>query len=117
MIAKDDNGSGDNIITSDSSFSSLASNETVALGEDPYVPNNLYLKIKKPKETLSHQSWMNMNILVDAIASKISLLLEKGGKATLSPVTISPYVGSKTILQIGKTWITSRMKRHLYAAR
>ena len=57
-----------------------------------------------------------INIACDEIASGTTAAVLDGGKEPSQKILQLPYQGSKAMLRIGKTWITSRLKSEIYKA-
>ena len=61
---------------------------------------------------------MTVNIGCDILASETTAHVEAtGAPDDLPPILAPPYEGPRAMLRIGKRWITSHYKRHLYDAR
>lgn len=45
------------------------------------------------------------------------IIAENGTPEGITPLLQPPYPGSRAMLKIGRRWITSNYKRHLYSAR
>ena len=55
-----------------------------------------------------------MNLESDRLASGTTAAVLAGGTASSVPLITLPYKGSKALLRIGKTWITSKIKAEIY---
>lgn len=61
---------------------------------------------------------MQLNIDCDRIASETTgLVADNGVPDDMPPLIRPPYPGSRAMLKIGRRWITSNFKQHLYDAR
>lgn len=59
-----------------------------------------------------------INIECDHLATETSdVILLAGGPPQMPPTLWLPYIGSRALLKIGGTWITSHYKRHILLAR
>jgi hypothetical protein len=60
---------------------------------------------------------IQVNIECDRIATEVTATALADGSTPDKPVLQMPYPGSKAMLRIGKTWITSKYKKEIYRAR
>ena len=80
--------------------------------------NALFQTHKYCKPKPQYPKNVQINIDCDHIASETTEIVAKSGvPADLPPLLQPPYPGSRAMLKIGKRWITSNFKRHLYDAR
>ena len=61
---------------------------------------------------------VTVNIECDRLASETAKLAVEGDyELDMPPAILPPYLGSKAMLRIGSTWITSKVKSHILHAR
>lgn len=59
-----------------------------------------------------------VNVLCDRLATETSRAILDGGSSNGLPLVLQPpFPGSRAMLRIGKTWITSKLATHVYRAR
>ena len=79
---------------------------------------NPYEKIQSSQSKKKLSLEAKINIACDELATEISAAVRADGVPEALPSTLQlPYAGSKALLKLGKTWITSRYKSAIRKAR